>query len=102
MGLWMKENIPGVKDKRICTLWPMVSFYYGGQQFVRMRYCDDYIELIGHLRTGGFDYLIIDKRGISQYRPQYIPLLDDKKERAGLTRVHTINKPKKIILYKVE
>ena len=102
MGLWMKENIPDVKDKRICTLWPMIIFYCEGQQFTRMRYCDDYIELIGYLRTGKFDYLIIDEYGISTYRPQFIFLLDDEKERAGLSIAHTINTPQKIILYKVE
>jgi len=102
MGLWMKENIPDVKDKRICAMEPGAIFYSGAQALVNLYYFENYSEFMDYIKTSKVDYIIIDERTFSRRRPPLAFLLEEDKDHAGLTKVHTIRTIKKIILYKVE
>lgn len=61
----------------------------------------NYRVLIDKLRRVGASYLIVSERKIGT-RPFLQPPLNDKKKHKGLIKVHSIESPRKIILYKLE
>ncbi|MFA5147308.1 MAG: glycosyltransferase family 39 protein [Candidatus Omnitrophota bacterium] len=101
MGLWMKDNIEGIESRKIASRKPWVPFYSGGAR-EGIPFSKDDKSLPSYLRSRGIDYLIIDERFTSGVRPLLRPLLDDAGRHDGLSRVHVIREPKKIVLYKVE
>ncbi len=112
MGLWMKNNIKDIENKKISSRKPWVAFYSGGQSTFGDLYTkgpsatipleEDYKSFLGCLKKADIDYLIIDERFIPRSRPKLKFLLDERKKHDGLIKVHVIRKPKKIILYQLE
>lgn len=101
VGLWMKDNIQDIEKKRIFSRKPWVAFYAGGK-FIKIPFEEDYSEFIDILKRRKGDYLVIDERLIPSLRPHLKFLLDDQAKHKGLVRVYVIEKPKKIILYRIE
>lgn len=101
MGVWMKNNIKDIEDKKIASRKPWVAFYSGGQN-VDIPFKEDYKSILADLKNSGVDYLIIDERLIPMYRPQLKFLLDGENSQDGLIKVHIIRKPMKIILNQLE
>jgi len=101
MGLWMKSNIEDIENKLIGLRCPIVAFYSGGQFRWVPIIEENYWNLINDLKKRKVDYLIIDQYILKRY-PHLKFLLDDQKKHDGLVKVHTIEAPKKIILYKIE
>jgi hypothetical protein len=101
MGLWMKNNIKDIENKKIASRKPWVAFYSGAQH-TGISFKEDYNSLPGHLMQRGVDYLIIDEELIPIKRPQLKLFLDDQKKHDGLIKEYVIRKPKKIILYQLE
>ena len=102
MGLWMKENIPDITNKRIGALVPATVFYSGAQAFAKLLCFEKYSEFMHYVKKHKVDYIIIGERAFSKDRPQFAFLLEDEKKHPGLAWIHTIKGAKKIILYKVE
>ena len=106
----MKNNIKGIKDRIICSKLPFVSFFTSSKPCLFLSSFKDPgdRELVFFLDNRKADYLILDERSFSDPVPDHKPtpyirlLLNEKETHSALTKVYTIKKPKKIILYKVE
>lgn len=108
MGAWMRRNIKDIKNKRVCTLADPVVFYSGGIH-IKLPYDVNPNNLIESLERAKVDYLIVDHRRIPEKGEKLMFLLDEPikyKESPftgyGLKKIHVVETPKKIILYKLE
>jgi 4-amino-4-deoxy-L-arabinose transferase-like glycosyltransferase len=101
IGLWMKNNIRDIEDKKISSRESLITFYSQGQ-WLYMPFVENYAQMINRLKEEKVDYLIIDERTIPQRRPHLAFLLNENQEHPGLIKVHVIEKPKKIILYALD
>lgn len=101
IGLWMKNNIEDIEDKKVSSRESLITFYSQGR-WLYIPFLENYAQLINRLKEEKVDYLIIDERTIPQRRPHLAFLLNENRKHAGLTKVHVIEKPKKIILYALE
>ncbi len=105
MGLWMGAHIADIEQKRICSTQPFASFYSGG---IHMAWPPlipyrTFRSLLHYMKETHIDYLVVDEfsvRTIKDAGDLFSSLLNGPDEYMGLTKVHTISAPKKIILYK--
>ena len=100
MGLWMKNNIEDVGKKKVaCTEGELCTIFYSGSIDVLTPFEENYGNFIESLKSKRVDYLIISGETI-KLRPYLKFLLNDREKYQGLIKVHVIERPKKIILYK--
>lgn len=99
MGLWMKENIKDIDSKKIASRNPVVQFYLGAESiplFVRL----PFQEAVNYLRDRNTDYVIVDERE-NEGDSSFAFLLNDYDADSNFIKAHVIEKPGKIILYKM-
>jgi 4-amino-4-deoxy-L-arabinose transferase-like glycosyltransferase len=72
-GLWLKENEGSGK---IVMCRDYSSAYYAGGYYLGIPY-DSYERTTEYAKSKGVDYLVIDKRGITELRPGMGQLLDE-------------------------
>lgn len=101
MGEWMKEHLDITPTTRISHRNPWASFYAGGCH-ARTPYTGDLDTLGEWADDSGVDYLIVDERMTLPYMPVLGFLLDDSQTHQGLTHLHTIENPMKIVLYRFD
>lgn len=99
LGLWMKDNIPGIKGDRVMSHRMGVPFYAGAEYV--MTYPGSYEEVLRYARRKDADYLIIDEWTVPVSRPKLAFLLDERESPSGLKRIKTITyQGRQTILYK--
>lgn len=105
MGLWMRNNIEGIENKRVFTSGndPHIAFYSGCHHITVPLDQKIKLGIIGYLKTKGCDYLVvIEHENHLERNPSLKPFLDTQKEHKNLIRIHTIDLPIKLVLYKIK
>ena len=99
MGLWMKNNIGDIGEKKVACTNEFCTIFYSGGIPVDTPFEENYGNFIESLKSKRVDYLIISGETIRR-RPYLKFLLNDREKYQGLIKVHVIEGPKKVILYK--
>jgi hypothetical protein len=79
LGLWMKENIPNIKDQLVLSRKPEPTFYAGARFQEIPRDIQDEDDLIKFMKDSNTNYLIADSRAFAHDFPQFLNFLKDKK-----------------------
>jgi hypothetical protein len=74
--------------------------YYAGALIMPLRDAP-LPEVLVEARERGGDYLVVDQRSAGADRPALATLLDQERTPAGLTAMHTIETPRKLVLYRI-
>ena len=97
-GLWMKDRTP--KDSVIISRKPWVAFY-ADRIGISLPYAN-YTQMIYFARYHNANYIVIDKRLISELRPELQFLLDETKApKNDLKLIYKNDKINNILIYKV-
>jgi hypothetical protein len=98
MGSWIKGNIKDIENKKIASREPYTAFYSGGT-WVYLPFINNHRDLIEYSKKRKANYIVIE----SVWNPPPLSaLLNYQKKHTGLAKVYVVEKPKKIILYKLK
>lgn len=101
MGMWIRDNIPGVEKERVAARHPAVNFY-SGAKFLWLPYVDNLQDLKTYLPAQGARHLVVSSDLDSPFLEAYRPLLDETRPSLpGFIRRHVVTNGKKIILYEL-
>jgi len=100
MATWISNNIPDIQSKIIASRHASLAFYCGSKH-IRLKQTRPHARFIAYLKHRGCGYLAINQNAI-RYFPHLKYLLNDKVDHEGLDVVHILDKPGKIVLYKIE
>lgn len=104
LGLWMKRSIPHIKEERVAARHPSVIFYSGAKILnpPYLPYVEKFEDLLIYLRHQRAKYFVIGEDLERPTLDSYRFLLNEGETlRREISRVHTIQGRKKVILFEV-
>ena len=102
MGIWMKENIPGIDHEKVVTEHPFVHFY-SGASYAFIPYTASFEDFRTYLRHLPAKYFVISQDFDPIYLESFGFLLDESKALpVGVKRLHTVSGKNKMVLFEIE
>lgn len=100
LGLWAKNNIPGIDEEAVLSRKPNVSFY-SESKFVSFPDIADEEALAEYMRQNEIKYLVIDNRYMPSDRGQFSYLIYEPSQNFQLVHKETFHN-KQAILYELK
>lgn len=104
LGLWMKENIPGIKEERVVSWHPSVNFYSGAKtlNYPYLPYVDKFDDFLVYMKHQRAKYFVIGDNLQIPTLDAYRFLLDETRPLpAGIIRKHTVTQKYKVTLLEI-
>ncbi len=100
LGLWMRDNLPGVGKSLVMSRKMGVPFYSdSGHALIHPGTRREALEFA---QSRGADYLVIDEWTIPQTRPALSQLLDESMDHWGLEKLHSVEwRGRRTVLYRL-
>lgn len=101
LSLWMKDNIPDIKEQKVVARKALVGFY-SGAEFVPVPWVENEGELFDFMDRIGAGYLEVDSRYFYEMRPSIYYLIETDRHFDRLEIVKIVEKGRnKAVLYRL-
>lgn len=100
MGLWLKENRPGIEKETVAAEHPYLHFF-SGAQFLRLPYVQNLEDLRRYLNHHGARYFAVGDDLDEPLKSAYRFLFDETRAPAGFLPIHTVRGKRKVLVYQI-
>ncbi len=101
MGLWMKEHIPRIREKKVASGRPFIG-YYSEAKFIDLPYVEHFEDLLAFLQYQKTGFFVVGEDLDRPLWDAYQFLLDEKEPPPpGIVRKYVQEGRKKLILYEI-
>jgi len=101
LSLWMKDNIPNIREQKVVARKALIGFY-SGAEFAPVPWVENEGELFDYMDKIGAGYLEVDSRYFYEMRPSIYYLIETDRQFERLRIVRIVEKGKhKAVLYRL-
>ena len=102
LGLWMRKNIPQIKEEGVAAQGTFVN-YYSGARILRLPYVEKFEDLLIYMAHQKAKYFVVSEDLEGPTKDSYRFLLDETKPPpAGVVRKQVLKGKTKMILYEIQ
>lgn len=104
LGIWMKENIPGIALEKTAATHPSVNFY-SGSQILALPYVEKFEDFLTYMTHQKAKYFVVSHDSETSFvtEPYHFLLDETKPPSSVILKRHTVVRgDRKIILYEIQ